>query len=346
MVSTRITTNMISRNYQTNLNSSLGGLESARKQVETGRRFCNSYEDPSASAKAAILERRYSQNDNYLNSAKNIQNWIYAQEDVGNEISSASREIVENYSTSAVSDTNASERATYAELLRNMQKSMVQSLNSQYANTFVMAGGNGNEAPFKLEGNTLTYRGIDVSDPNNQEILDKLANEHSFIDLGFGLTNENGEITEATAFDTALPGIKLIGFGVNNGPDMVLDGGTPEERQVPKNLVVLAGEMAAELEKGENFDRETYGKLWDQFHESYDQLTDEFTGLGTKENMLTTTIDRLEKEKLSITEQFDTAVNIDPAEAITNYSWATYVYNTALKVGTSIISPSLLDFMR
>ena len=344
MVSTRITTNMISRNYQSNLNSSLGGLEAARKQVETGRRFCNSYEDPSASAKAAILERRYSQNDNYLNSAKNIQNWVYAQEDIGNEISSASREIVENYSTSAVSDTNASERQTYAELLRNMQKSMVQSLNSQYANTFVMAGGNGNEAPFKLEGNTLTYRGIDVSsqDPKDQEMLKALAEEHSFIDLGFGLTNAEGAITEATAFDTALPGIKFIGYG---NTDVELDAGPPQEF-VSKNIIVLTGQMAAELEKGDNLDREKYGKLWDQFHESYDHLTDEFTALGTKEKMLETTIDRLEKEKLSITEQFDTAVNIAPAEAITNYSWATYVYNTALKVGTSIISPSLLDFMR
>lgn len=344
MISNRITTNMISRNYQSNLNSSIGGLEAARKQVETGRRFTQSYEDPSASAKAAILERRYSQNENYLNTAKNIEKWVFAQEEVGNEISAASREIVENYSTSAVSDTNANERKTYAELLRNMQKSMVQSLNSQYANTFVMAGGNGNEAPFKLEGNKLTYRGLDVSsqDPIVQDQLKKLAGEHSFIDLGFGLTDENGNITEATAFDTALPGIKFIGYG---NTDIELNAGPPQEF-VSKNIVVLTGQMAAELEKGENFDREKYGKLWDQFHESYEKLTDEFTGLGTKENMLKTTIERLESEKLSITEQFDTTVNINPAEAITNYSWAMYVYNTALKVGTSIISPSLLDFMR
>jgi len=35
----RITTNMIRRNYQNNLNSTLSGLEQARRQAETGRRF-------------------------------------------------------------------------------------------------------------------------------------------------------------------------------------------------------------------------------------------------------------------------------------------------------------------
>ena len=75
MAITRITTNMVMRNYQNNLTSTLGGLESSRKQVETGRRFAQSYEDPTSSARAAILERRYSRTEEYLENVANIQKW-------------------------------------------------------------------------------------------------------------------------------------------------------------------------------------------------------------------------------------------------------------------------------
>ena len=57
-MSMRITTNMVMRNYNKNLSRTVGGLESARKQVQSGRRFSQSYEDPTAAAKGAVLDRR------------------------------------------------------------------------------------------------------------------------------------------------------------------------------------------------------------------------------------------------------------------------------------------------
>ena len=35
----------------------------------------------------------------------------------------------------------------------------------------------------------------------------------------------------------------------------------------------------------------------------------------------------------------------DPAEAISAFSWAQYCYNSALKVGNSILSESLMDYL-
>ena len=53
----RITTNMLRRNYTNNLMENIGGLEKARQQVETGRRFQWSYEDPTSAAKGMILSQ-------------------------------------------------------------------------------------------------------------------------------------------------------------------------------------------------------------------------------------------------------------------------------------------------
>ncbi|WP_243235585.1 hypothetical protein [Zhenpiania hominis] len=335
-VNMRITTNMVMRNYNNNLSATLGGLESSRKQVETNRRFSSSYEDPASSAKAAILERRYARNADYLNNVENVQKWQDTQEDIATQLSNIAKEIDKRYSVEALNDTNADldTRKVYAQTLRGLQEQMVQTLNTRYGETFAVAGAGGKEQPFELTADgVLTYRGVDVNsdDPNDQKILEELSQEATYIDLGLGLGEDGAEVSSSTAFNSALPGINLVGYG-------------KDEQGVSKNLVVLVGQMADALEE-ETFDRDAYEAMWENFSEGSSQLRDEIATLGTKTQMLTQMKTRLESEKLAITEQYDNAVNIDPAEAIMNYSWSMYAYNTALKVGTSIITPSLLDFL-
>lgn len=339
MAITRITTNMVMRNYQNNLTSTLGGLESSRKQVETGRRFAQSYEDPTSSARAAILERRYSRTEEYLENVANIQKWQDSQEDVVMKLSEIARQIEKEYSVQAVSDTSGETgRTAFAQALEEMQRSMVASLNTKYGDTYIMAGNEGKEPPFTLnEKGELLYRGLNVDDPAAKAELDKLAKEHSYVDLGFGLTfGANGDIVSSSAFDSAMPGINVVGYGLT-------------DKGLSKNLITLTGQMAKLLREEENggtFDSAKYKELWEQFSEGSEDLRDQMATIGTKTQLLRSTEDRLENEKLAITQQFDKAVNIEPAEAIMNYSWAQYAYNTALKVGTSIITPSLLDFMK
>lgn len=330
----RITTSMIKRNYQNNLNSSMSGLEQTRRQAETGRRFSSAYEDPAASAKAAILETRYARNADYMNSVKDMQKWQDTQEDILNQVSSMAREINNNYSVKAITDsTGETGRDVFAKNLRGLQKSMVSTLNAKYGNAYVMAGNDGMNAPFNLqEDGTLTYRGLDVNDPANQAVLDQLSKDASYVDLGFGLDMNAGGVVPSSAFNSAYPGINAVGYGQT-------DDGTS------KNLIVLAGQMADLLEAND-FDKASYEKLWTQFSKGSNQMRDQLAEIGTKSQLLSSTEERLTNEKLNITKQYDGAVNINEAEAIMNFSYAQYVYNAALKIGTSVLSPSLLDFIK
>ena len=123
----RITTSMIMRNYRSSLNSTMIDLERTRKQVETGRRFSEAYEDPSSAAKGAILEQRYARNTDYLNSAQNAQTWLDSQEDVLNQLNTIAVTVHEDYAPSALTDTSgAAGRRAYASTLREMQKRMIQ----------------------------------------------------------------------------------------------------------------------------------------------------------------------------------------------------------------------------
>lgn len=188
-MSMRITTNMVMRNYNKNLSRTVGGLESARKQVQSGRRFSQSYEDPTAAAKGAVLDRRYARNGDYLGAVENTQKWQDTQESVLLELNEVVRNIDRDYSTTVMNDPEGKVgRDAYAANLRELQRSMINTLNVKYSDVFVMAGNDGLNAPFTFEDGVVKYRGLDVDDPANQEALDKMAKESSYIDLGFGLS--------------------------------------------------------------------------------------------------------------------------------------------------------------
>ncbi len=334
----RITNSMMFKNYQNGLQSTLGGLEQARQQVSTGRRFQSSYEDPNAAARAVTLENRYARNEDYINITEDTQKWQDVQEDVVTQINDMAKEIEKNYAVEVLNATNTEERSTYAQLFREMQKSMVNVLNTTYGDTYVTAGNDGVTAPFELKDDgSVTYRGIDLATTDAAElaVLEELSKETAFVDLGFGLSISGGEVVPSSAFDSALPGINIVGFGQD------ADG-------TSKSMLVLLDEMADILEEP-TFDaaqREEYVKLWENFGDAADANRDVLTKIGTKSTLLESTLTKLENENLNIIEQFDSAVNIDEAEAITNFTYQEYVYSLSLKIGSNILTPSLLDFIQ
>lgn len=348
----RITTNAILRNYKSNLATSLKNLDTTRTQVMTQRKFNSTAEDPSNALRAAILERKYVKNEDYLNIVKDVQSFQDSQEDAAMQIETIAKRLSKQYGLEALNGTNASleTRQTYADAWRGAQESLLLSLNASYEGKYVFAGSDGKEAPFKLsyepvdpadpDGPTkqvLKYRGVDVNDPANADILKKLSDDTLFVDLGFGLNVDvaNGgkdiNIDSSSAFNTSLPGINLAGYGI-------------DENGRTNNIVLLCGEIADLLDADE-FDRDEYTELLKKFDDGRSNVLEKVTILGTQTEFLTTTKDRLETNSISLSTQIDNVVNVDMAEAIMNFSWAQYAYNAALKVGNNILTPSFIDFM-
>ncbi len=330
----RITTNMVRRNYQDSLNSTLTGLNSARQQVDSGRRFSYSYEDPASASKGVVIENRYARNQEYISAVGDTIKWQDIQEGILTEINDIAKEIDNNYAMAAVNGTNENNRQEYATTFRAMQESMVYAMNAMYGETYVANGNETQEAPFELlDDGTVTFRGLDVSDPANQAQLEEFAKETSYVDLGFGLQfDAAGEIVPSTAFDMSMPGINVVGFGVD------ADGN-------PVNMIELVGEMAEVLE-APTFDSARYHELWEAFGDGADSVRNQLAEIGTKSKLLETTESRLELESVNIDEQYKDAVGIEASEAIMNFSYADYVYNASLKVGMNILTPSLLDFLQ
>lgn len=366
----RITTNAILRNYKSNLGASMSNLDIARTQVMTQRRFNSTMEDPSSALRAAVLNRKYARNEDYLNQVKDVQSYQDAQEDGAMQISNIALTLNKQYGLEALNGTNGSRdtRLTYATAWRDAQESMVLSLNASYEGKYVFAGSDGVTPPFRLAdvddgtgtGKTkqvLLYRNVDVTtgklytDDNKldttvdntdkdkcKERLKNLANDTSYVDLGFGLNisesaDKNGvTVEDSSAFNISLPGIKLVGYDEEASGDNT------------KNMILLMGEISNKL-AAEEFDYEGYRELLGTFDGQRNNVLQHVTTLGTKTEFLTTTKERLETNEINLTTQIDNVVNIDMAEAIMNFSWAQYAYNAALKVGNNILTPSFIDFM-
>lgn len=354
----RITTNAILRNYKSNLATSMSNLDVARTQVMTQRKFNSTMEDPSSALRAAVLNRKYARNEDFLNLVKDIQSYQDAQEDAAMQINNISLNLSKHYGIEALNGTNGSieTRKTYAEAWRGAQESILLSLNASYEEKYVFAGSDGMNPPFRMTTDAngkqvLLYRNVDVTtgnlykadgtvDTNNAaQRLEELSKDSSFVDLGFGLTLNSTSadassavnVDASSAFNISLPGINLVGYGK-------YDDGTP------KNMLLLIGEIANTLEQPD-FDYDKYKDLLGKFDERRSDVLKHVTTLGTNTEFLTTTADRLQTNEINLTQQIDNVVNVDMAEAIMNFSWAQYAYNSALKVGNNILTPSFIDFM-
>lgn len=341
----RITTNAILRNYNKNLSTSMKNLDTMRNRVMTERKYMSTAEDTSSALRATSLERKYAKNNDYLDTVDDIQSHQDAQEDSAMQISNIALVLAKQYGIEGLNGTNLAEntRKTYSDAWKGSQQSMLLSLNSTYGDEYVFGGSDAKNVPFSLgkdeKGNhVLKYRGVDVT-TGDPKALEQLSEDTHFIDLGFGLEVNDGttaneyNIDPATAFNTSLPGINLVGYGQDKDGD-------------PKNMLVLAGMISDELAKPDGeFDYERYRTLLNKFEDGRNDLLSEVTILGTQTEFLTTTKERLENNKIQIAEDYDNVVNVDMAEAIMDFSWAQYVYNASLKVGNNILTPSFIDYM-
>lgn len=335
----RITTSAILRNYKNNLSTTINTLNSSRTKVMTQRSFNSVAENPGAAARASQLHRKYYKNQDNLSMLNDVQSRQDGQEDAMRQINDMLKTVGKDYGIQAMSGTNQTfeTRQGYSSALKEFQKSMVLSLNSTYEDTFLFAGSDGKNPPFVLsEDGTLTYRNINVDAAKGSEDhkeLDRLSNEKLYVDLGLGLSlDENNKVVPSSAFNMSLPGINAVGYG-------------KDDDDMSNNVIVLTGQMA-DLLSAETFDAQQYQKLASKFDKVSTGILNQVTELGVKSEFLTTTKDRLENTDISLQEQMQNVEGIDLAKALTDYSWNQYAYNAALKVGTSILSASFIDFMK
>ncbi len=337
----RSTTNGVLRSYRFNLQRTTGTLNHARDTVLTGRQFNTYAEDPAVAARSFKLRTSFEQNNAQIGVSKSV---VRKYEIAWSSISS----VVDQANTAkkailtGANPPSAAGRNALGQELCAMAETMVQTLNAKYGDNYVFAGADGKHAPFEItKDGKLTYRGVEVNtkDTDALKSLQYMAkDEHKFVDIGLGLEENNQNLNESSVFDTAIQGINFLGYGQDK------DGN-------PNNLVSIIHELGTLLQscdKNGNFTPDQaakYDQLSAKFEEATHNLAQKYTELDTQASFLKDNQKQLETRGYTLVEQISELEDVDPADAITSYSWAQYCYNAALKVGNSILSQSLMDYM-
>ncbi|MEG1614311.1 MAG: flagellar hook-associated protein 3, partial [Oscillospiraceae bacterium] len=75
-------------------------------------------------------------------------------------------------------------------------------------------------------------------------------------------------------------------------------------------------------------------------------LLSKITELGVRSNFLTNSKTRLEDASFNLSVQINETEYLDLDEAVMDFKFQEYVYKAALSMGSRVIQPSFLDFMR
>ena len=184
----------------------------------------------------------------------------------------------------------------------------------------------------------LTY----LKDQSDLNRLKEMDEEQTNVDLGLGLQeDENGEIVNGSVFNMALPGLRMLGgYGVDEDGD-------------PRNLATLMKKYAAVLERADpetgqwsEADRAEADRLLNKINKTNNNVIKSYSDdVAASAEFLETNGERLEDQGYALNQERAAIEDINPADAISAFLYDYTCYNAALKVGTQILSQSLIDYM-
>ena len=334
----RVTTNGTLRTYRGHLARATLNQFQSMNTVLTQRRFSSYAESPSLATQSFRLHSSYARNTAQQSMSEEM---ISKFEAAGSSLQQLQNQYLDALAAAeqGQNDTNAGARQQLGETLKGIAEGMVQTLNAQYNEKFVFAGADGDNAPFELKDGKLYFRGLDVNDPANEAAFAEMAEETAFVDIGLGMQlDENEQVVPSTAFNSAISGIGLVGYGETDG--------------VPNNMISIISELGeiysrADSETGEmsEADTERAEILFDNLQESNSAFRAQWTKLDTKAQFLKTNDTRLVSTGDTLTTQYEGLDRVDLADALTTFAYAQYSYNAALRVGNDILSQSFIDYM-
>ncbi|HBQ45811.1 MAG TPA: flagellar hook-associated protein 3, partial [Ruminococcaceae bacterium] len=142
--------------------------------------------------------------------------------------------------------------------------------------------------------------------------------------------------TGQSAFDSAMPGIRYVGYGT-------------DENGVPKNVFSLLKDIEGYLKDDSASVSELVEKLnpyRDALQSAEDTFISSKTDIGARGNFLEETDSYLEAIGENLSEKDNQVEYVDFEDAITSFSTQQYCYLASLQVGSKVLQTSLMDYLR
>ena len=325
----RITNGMLSNNMMSNLNSNLRRLGKYQDQGASGRKFNKPSDDPIGMSKSLKLYTDISKIEQYERNLGDANSWMKSTEGALvelNEIIHRTRELAVDMANGTKTENDTKNAA---EEIMQLKDQVIKLANSRHAGRSIFTG-------FKTDQDLLNKDGtynIDIKTDDVSIYNVGISEDIEINTVGmkiFGITN-GGDVTDGT-----------FEFGFNKEGEK---GGKSSVIEMFDQLILAMGGEVTDRTDFE-FDQGKISNMLgtiDQVHENSLAVRAE---IGAKTNRLEMTERRLSSEGLNFTEVLSDNEDVNYAELIMKMKLSENVYNASLSMGTRIIQPTLLDFLR
>lgn len=159
---------MMSR-YKRNVSDAFASMNKAMERAYTYRSFDRPSDNPLAASQTFEVHWQMSLNSDYSTNVQNLQGVSNTADSILQNIDSLLTEADKTDTLKGIDGSmNDDGRKTIADNLLHIRDSIVAKLNAKYGDSYVFGGANSSEAPFRMIGDQLYYRGINVDTGENQ----------------------------------------------------------------------------------------------------------------------------------------------------------------------------------
>ncbi len=309
----RITTNMMTSSFLANLNNNLTAMQNYQTQLSSGKRITKLSDDPVGVLGSMNARVKLARLEQYKENVGSAQDILKQTEAALKEINKMLQTAYER-AVQTTSDTYSEEdRAATSAEIAQLKKHILNLGNTKVANQYIFGGYNSSKTPFTLDASgNLLYNGLDVT-VNNAALQDQ-ATQNTSIELGYDVT-----------MTATINGIELLGSGTNNIYNLFQEFDTALSGGATSN------DLSAFIER---------------FQIAQSDVMARTAEIGARNNRLTMMENRYEDDEINYTDIKSKVEDADQAEVIMRYKMAEAVYLFALKIGSNIIQPTLVDYLK
>ncbi len=231
--------------------------------------------------------------------------------------------------TKAGGVTNQENLNAIAEELHGLNEEILQTMNARYGDKFLFSGSGNAQAPFTVEEGKLLFNGKAVDDYDKNDPDTYFANNKEvYLDVGFGAYG-SGVVNAKTGVKISTSGVDVLGYGMKDGQ--------------PNNIYSLLSKLEGQLRGGNTQDAMD---TLEYLKEKQNNISIATAEIGTRETLLERAQDRLESGLVNLKERQKDLEAVDLAgESINNKAYEA-AWMVTLQLGSSLIPPSIFDFMK
>lgn len=326
----RITENMMTGLYNRNLQRNIANLADSNLKLTSQRQYNHVSEDPAAASRAFAVRDQINRCEENIKTVKNAVGELETADSNITTINSILDTVFEK-ATRAGGTTDQPSLDAIAEQLGGLKEEILQTMNARYGDKYLFSGSGNSKEPFSLDADgNLLFNGkqVDAYDRNDPTTY-FTENETVYLDIGFG-TYARGINTSKTGIKISTSGVDVLGYG-------------KDAAGKPNNLYSLIDNMEKQLRSG---DKDGAMNTLDLLKKKQSNISIATSEIGTREQLLDRTQDRLETNLVNLKKTQKNLEGVElESESINNKMFET-AWMVTLQLGSSIIPPSIFDFMK